>query len=282
MTFLKIIAIALPLGGALVAAAAIFAYRSAMAEADKAWRAVAAGAVPSARRFEHASVAALPEIAQRYFRHAIAEGTPLMSTIELEMRGRFLLGGQKSHQDYTMTARQILRPPSEFVWLPRMTRGLMRISGSDALVGGRGWTRFWLLGLIPVVNAGGQDVARSASFRAAMESIWVPPSLLPENGVRWEQTGPNTARITIQRVSPEIAVELTLNADGSVKEIIGQRWSNANPDNVFRLQPFGGTIEGERTFSGYTIPSRLAVGNHFRTGAFLAFFQAEVTSATFL
>jgi hypothetical protein len=197
------------------------------------------------------------------------------------MRGTFVLGDRQSHQDYAMTARQILRPPSAFVWLPTLRSGFMCITGSDLLVGGTGWTRFWTLGLFPVANARGVDVARSASFRSAMESIWVPPSLLPGNGVRWEQTGPNTARVVVERVAPEIGLELTLAANRAVQEIIGQRWSNANPEKVFELQPFGGTVEAEQTFSAYTIPSRLAVGNHFRTDAYLAFFQAEVTNATF-
>jgi hypothetical protein len=201
--------------------------------------------------------------------------------IELEMRGTFVLGDKDDHHDYAMTARQILTPPSNFVWLAKMQSSLMHISGYDCLVGGDGSTRFWLMGLFPLANAHGPDIARSAAFRSAMESIWVPPSLLPENGVRWEQTGPNTARVTIERLDPEIALELTLDADGAVKEVVGQRWSDANPEKVFRLQPFGGTIEAERTFAGYTIPSKLSVGNHFGTAAYLAFFQAEVTGASF-
>lgn len=115
----------------------------------------------------------------------------------------------------------------------------------------------------------------ASSFR------WVPSSLLPEQGVRWEQIDPNTAKVVFQRIDPEIAVELTLGADGAVQEIIGERWSNANPEKVFKLQPFGGTVGAKRSFSGYTIPSRLAVGNHFKTDLYLAFFQAEVTSAIF-
>jgi hypothetical protein len=52
-----------------------------MADAGKAWRGVAAEATPSGKLFEHPSLAGLPEIAQRYFKHAIAEGTQLKTTI---------------------------------------------------------------------------------------------------------------------------------------------------------------------------------------------------------
>jgi hypothetical protein len=163
-----------------------------------------------------------------------------------------------------------------------MKSGLTRIAGSDALVDGRAWSRFWLMGLVPVASVQGSlDVARSASFRSAMESIWVPPSLLPRNKVSWQQTGPNTARVRLQRTDPDIVLNLTLGADGSVREVVGQRWSNANPAGVFKLQPFGGSVAAERTFGGYTIPSSLEVGNHYGTDAYLPFFRAEVVSASF-
>lgn len=164
-----------------------------------------------------------------------------------------------------------------------MKKGPMRISGSDALVDGKAWSRFWLLGMIPVASVQGtSDVARSAAFRSAMESIWVPPSLLPRNEVLWEQTGPNTARVRLQRFDPEIVLELSLGADGAVREMVGQRWSNANVEGIFKLQPFGGSVSAERSFQGYTIPSRLEVGNHYGTSTYLPFFQAEIVSAAFL
>jgi hypothetical protein len=76
-------------------------------------------------------------------------------------------------------------------------------------------------------------------------------------------------------------LELTLAPNGAVREVVGQRWSNANPEHVFRLQPFGGTMEADAVFDGYTIPSRVRVGNHFKTEDYLPFFQAEVTRARF-
>ena len=198
------------------------------------------------------------------------------------MQGTFLLGDKARHQRYTMTARQILRPPFEFVWLAKLKSGAMTITGSDALANGQAWTRFWLMGLVPVANVGtSQDMVRSASFRAATEGLWAPASLLPQKGVRWEQIGPDRARVTISRTNPEIVLELTLAADGAVTEVVGQRWSNANPDTQFRLQPFGGTMHGDKRFSGFTIPARLQVGNHYGTGDFLPFFQAEIIHASY-
>jgi len=65
-------------------------------------------------------------------------------------------------------------------------------SGSDGLLARSGWSRFWLNRLFPVVNLGASpDLNRAAAARPAMEAIWAPAGLLPINGVRWEQTGPD-------------------------------------------------------------------------------------------
>jgi hypothetical protein len=254
-----------------------------MADAEDAWAHITSGATHNEDTYSPAMVADLPEIAQRYFNHAIAPGTPLKSTVELDMAGTFLLGEKDSYHTYTMEARQILHPPSEFVWIPRLRSGAMRISGSDALVSGEAWTRFWLLGLVPVANAlSSPDHVRSATFRSTMEGVWAPASLLPQNGVVWEQTGPNEARVRVRRVTPEIVLDVILAPSGAVREITGKRWSNANRAKVFRLQPFGGTVEAEGTFEGYTIPITLRVGNHYGTDDYLPFFQADIRRAHYL
>lgn len=266
---------------ACAATLASWSYQQAGREAEIAWDDVAARARPSLGTFEPAMVSDLPEIARRYFNHAIAVGTPLHTTVRIEMEGTFLLGDRASFQSYAMTAHQVLAPPSEFVWVPVMRSGVMSISGSDALVQGVGWTRFWINGLVPVVNLQvSPDLNRSAQARAALESVWAPASLLPAHGVAWEQTGPNTARLTFATgVEP---VDLTLAADGRVLEVVTMRWSDVNADKTFRLQPFAGTMEAEQTFGGYTIPSELKVGNLYGSSDYLPFFQARITAADFL
>ena len=259
------------------------AYRRDIGAVDKAYAKVLADAAPSNRRFDPVEVAQMPEIARRYFGHAIAPGTPLYSSAEIRMEGAFLLGDRDKYQAYRMSATQALKPPDEFVWMPRLTSGLMTITGSDALVGGVAWTRFWLLGLVPIANDSmSPDLVRSAQFRAAVEgALWLPTSLLPENGVEWKQTGTDEAELTFRRFSPAIVLRLTLDRDGAVQKVVGQRWSNVNASKRFRLQPFGGTKSGEETFQGFTIPTRMAVGNNYGTDDYLPGFQAHITRATY-
>ena len=281
----KAAAVAVPaaLGTVLFGGAA---YRwSAVREEDRAWTAIADAADRPSESFTPAMLDGLPEPARRYLGHAIAPGTPLRTTVELEMRGTFLLGEDRaSAQPYAMTARQILAPPNAFVWRPQMKSGLMSISGSDGLNAGEAWARFWLLGLVPVANlrSRGKDLVRSASFRSAVEGIWAPASFLPQTGARWTELGPDRARVTLDTCGGPVSLDLTLASDGRVTEVVGERWSNANPQKRFRLQPFGGTVEQEAKFGGFTIPSRVKVGNHYGTPDYLPFYQVELTSARYL
>jgi len=257
-------------------------YRARMAEAEAAWADILQQAAGPVAVYDPAMVADLPEIAQRYFTHAIAPGTPLRTTVVLEMEGSFHLGTKDAPQTYAMTARQILAPPDQFVWIPEMRSGPLVISGSDALHDSHAWTRFWMMWSLPVAQAAATEgLDRAALARPALEAIWAPASFLPQNGARWEQTGPDTARVTLGTDEKEVAIDLVLAADGRVKEIVTQRWSDANPQKTYQYQPFGGTMTADTTFGGFTIPTDAHVGNFFGTEDYFPFFEAQITAATY-
>lgn len=253
-------------------------YRAAMDHAKVAWSDIAGQSTPSPEVYTPEMVADLPEIAQRYFGHAIAVGTPLYQRVELKMTGEFLLGERDAQQSYALDADQILAPPSSFVWIAQMSKGALRIRGSDGLHGDQSWTRFWLFDSLAVANlAATPDLDRSAAARPAIEAIWAPATLLPANGAIWTQTGPETAQVTFSKTPAALTLTLEIARNGAVRAVWTQRWSDANPAKTFQLQPFGAIIEAETTFDGFTIPSRVRVGNMFGTPDFLPFFVADLT-----
>lgn len=251
--------------------------------ADAAW-AELGRAEDGPATFDPALVADLPEAARLYFLYSIAPGTPLARVAEIEMRGMFGLGDRDSPNYLPMRARQILAPPDGFVWLLEAAgSGAMRLSGSDGMVDARSWTRFWLLGTLPVARAGPDPDHLRASFgRVAGEAVfWAPAALLPGEGVRWEETGErDRARVVLTRRGLEQPVEITLDADGRPASVVFPRWSNANPEREWRLQPFGGTLDGFGDFGGYHLPTRVEAGNHFGTPDYFPFFRAEVVAIT--
>lgn len=267
----------------LIAMAAIWLwanlrYRGLMMEARLAWSDIATNPTNAPEAFTKDMILDLPEIAQRFFEQAIAEGTPLYNSVELDMAGTFIMGQANNPQEYDLRARQILAPPDEFVWIASMSSGLLTFSGSDGLQGGHGWTRFWMYRALPLVQvAATANIDRSAAARPAIEAIWAPATLLPANGVRWEQIGPDLATATFVNQTLPITITLRIDADGALQEVWTERWSDENPEKEFRLQPFGAFIEDSKTFDGFTIPSRVSVGNHFGTEDFFPFFKVELT-----
>ncbi len=228
--------------------------------------------------FDPASVDALPDAARRFFRFSIGPGTPLRSVAEVCMRGEIGLGSKTTPNYLPMRAREILAPPHGFIWEVAAGQGLMRLSGSDGATTESSWSRFRMLGILPVVRAGGSEDHRRAAFgRLVGEAVfWVPAALLPGTGIRWTGVDADTARVTVDFAGLSQSVDISVAADGRVVSVVLPRWSDANPDKTFRLQPFGGTLSDFATFDGYRVPTRVEAGNFFGSEDYFAFFRAVV------
>lgn len=229
--------------------------------------------------FTTAMVADLPGPARRYFLYTIEPGTPLHTVVRITMNGHFGMGDRDNPNYLDFSATQVLAMPEGFVWKMQARRGLIRLSGSDS----QRWTRFWLMGLLPVARQGGDpDHTRSAFGRYVAEAVfWTPAALLPGPGVVWEGLDEGRARVTVKHRSLSQSVELRVAADGQPLEVRFERWSNANPEKQHRLQPFGGYLSEFRSFGGFRLPTRVEAGNHFGTDQYFPFFVAEVTAVEY-
>jgi hypothetical protein len=156
------------------------------------------------------------------------------------------------------------------------------VSGYDRLVDGEGEMRWKLMGILPVVRASGPDVTRSAAGRLMCETVWLP-SMLCGPHVAWAASDEHRidARLTVPPETSDLRLEI--HASGALASMALSRWGN--PDEApFRYVPFGGVVDAESTFDGYTIPARLRAGWHFGSDRFAddgEFFRATVDEAVF-
>jgi hypothetical protein len=224
-------------------------------------------------------IAELPEPARRYFLYTIETGTPLNTVARITMTGRFGLGTRANATYLPMAATQILAMPTGFVWKMHARRGFMRLSGSDS----ESWTRFWLMGVLPVARTGGDpDHARSAFGRCAAEAVfWTPAAVLPGRGIHWQPLDKDVARLVVSHGNFSQAVDVTVAADGRPTQVRFERWSNANPQKQYRRQPFGGCLSEYREFAGFHLPTHVEAGNGFGTDQYFPFFEANVTDIDF-
>ena len=274
-TFLLLLALA-----AALSIGALLLWRQFDQRADRAmWQRLQAGQTALGGRFHPDMVADLPDAARRFFLFSIAPGTELRRVAGIEMRGKFGMGDAADPKYLDMEAQQVLAAPDGFIWKMRAGSGLVRISGSDS----HEWTRFRVLGLLPVARAGGaEDHRRSAFARLVSEALfWSPAALLPGPGVDWEEVGENSAQVTLRHDGLAQSVVLEVAEDGRPLSVSMQRGSDANPDKTFRLQPFGGTLSQFQDFEGYRLATHVEAGNFFDTDDYFPFFIADVEDIAF-
>jgi hypothetical protein len=66
---------------------------------------------------------------------------------------------------------------------------------------------------------------------------------------------------------------------GKLLKLSLPRWRNQTEDGSYNYIPFGGEFQQEKTFGGFTIPSRINAGWWLGTDHYLEFFRATVEQA---
>lgn len=235
-------------------------------------------AVRGAGVFSRDDLEGLPAPARRYLLHSIEPDTPLAGSVRLAMHGEMRLARDGAR--LPMAAEQVIAPPHGFVWRAKVGTWWLRIVGHDSYADGEASMAWKLWNVLPVVRAGGADVSRSAAGRMAIESIFLPSSLLPRAGTSWAPVDDATARATIG--DGRHTVDFTVRESGQLARATMLRWGNENPARAYREEAFGTfTVGEEKTFSGYTIPTRLSVGWRPGSDDAFEFFFAEIDQATY-
>lgn len=232
---------------------------------------------PSDGRFRGEALAGLPEAARRYLAHAIAAGTPLAGAVRLRMHGEI-----KLRRWSAFTARQVLVWNRGMIWSADVRMYGLPVRGFDRLVDGNGSMRWALFGILPLITASGPDIARSAAGRFAGEPVWLP-SRLCRGDVSWTASDLRHPRVTVSAGGLLTELELAVDAAGRLESLRFSRWGNPGGGR-FRYTDFGGLVDENATFGGYTIPTRLRIGWHFGTDRFERegeFFRVTIDEARY-
>jgi hypothetical protein len=200
----------------------------------------------------------LPDPARRYFLHAIKPGAPLISRLHWSYTGS--MKPAKGMPWMSLVAEQVIAIDRGFVWKATASSGPFTLKVADHYLDGEGRMRVSLFGLLPVVNATGPDLSRSALGRLLVESVMLPSSILPGPRVQIEGIDESRFRAVVRQDGETTPITLTVDGEGRLKEMVMERWGNLTEDGSFRHIPYGVAVDEERTFGGYTIPSKVRVG----------------------
>ncbi len=233
---------------------------------------------PSAQQFFDPSFKPeLPEGAQRYFGHAIAAGAPLASAVRLRMHGEI-----KLKKWCAFSAEQVILLDRGMIWRATARIHGISIRGSDSIVDGQGAMHWKLFGLVPVMDASGPDITRSAAGRANIESLWLPSTLYRDE-VSWTASDACHLHAGFTAHNETAEIDYVIDSKGKLQSVSMPRWGNPG-GGAFRYVSFGSFVEQEGTFNGYTIPSKIRVGWYFGSERFERegeFFRATIDEAEF-
>ena len=180
------------------------------------------------------------------------------------------------------SAEEIIRWDRGMMWRATVRMRGMSIRGGDSFVDGQGAMRWKLFGIVPVINAAGPDITRSAAGRVNIESIWLP-SVLCGNDISWTASDVSHIHARFNAHGETAEIDYTVDENGRLKTVSMPRWGNPG-GGEFRYANCGGFVDQERTFGGYTIPSRMRIGWNFGADAFESegeFFRVVIDDAIY-
>ncbi|WP_051467599.1 DUF6544 family protein [Actinomadura oligospora] len=222
-------------------------------DAQRDWKRLAVPSGPVGV-FEPGHASRLPVAARRWLLHAIAPGTPLLTTAFLEMHGRIRISGRW----WPFDAGQVLKPSQGFVWAASARLAGLPVTGFDEYRDGQGEMRWRILGGVPLISASGPDVTRSARGRLAAEFVLAPAAALSPS-VEWEHLDEMRAIAHVAVGSDVHPVTLTVHPSGQLVSVTTPRWGDPGGGR-FDEHLFGVRVQRERTFGGFTIPSLAQAG----------------------
>lgn len=219
----------------------------------------------------------LPETARRYLEHAIAPGTAIASAVRLQMHGEI-----KLKKWIPFKAEQVIWWKRGLIWSATAWLNGLPIWGSDRIIDGVGAMQWKLLGLFPVMTATGSDITRSAVGRLQTESTLLP-SVFCGDHVSWTTMDSSHLHSSFVVQGERGELDLTIDQTGRLNTLKLPRWGN--PEGAeFHYVDFGGIVEEEGTFCGYTIPTRLRIGWYFGSERFESegeFFRVTIDDAIY-
>lgn len=231
----------------------------------------------SGRVFETAQVSRFPEAVRKYLEHAIAPGTRSASAVRLHMHGDIKLKRWSS-----FSAEQVIRWDRGMVWRAVVRMHGMSIRGGDTFLDGQGVMNWRLFGVFPIVNASGPDITRSAAGRVNIESIWLPAVLGAED-VSWTSSDAFHCHASFMAHNETAEIDYNIDENGRLKSVSMPRWGNPEGADSHYVN-FGGFVDQEGSFGGYTIPTRMRAGWHFGTPGFESegeFFRVDIDDAAY-
>ena len=193
----------------------------------------------------------LPAPVERYLAFALPAGSARPRQATLRQEGSFRRG--TAWCPFTATETFTADPPA-FAWEAAIRMmPLVTVRVRDSYEAGVGRMRATWAGILTFVNQGGTPAMASASLlRWLAEAAWFPVALMPREQLRWEGTGPDTARVHLADRGVEVSLDVRFGMDGGIVEVNAKRHRDVRGTQV--LTPWRGRFADYSMVGGLMIP----------------------------
>jgi hypothetical protein len=221
------------------------------------------------------SIAGLPAPVRKWLERSNAVGGEIGRTASLKQKGEMRTSPDGAWMPVTADQRIMTGRPA-FIWLAEVTAAPgIHLSARDTYREGKGRMYIRALSLVPVADASGETIDQGAMVRYLAEIVWVPSAAVSDY-LRWEETGPNTAKATMTWGGVTASGVFTFDASGDFAGFNARRYYDRKggatlEEWVIRVEP-----DGYRVFEGVRIPTKFSVSWRLKDGDF-TWYRMEIT-----
>ena len=225
-------------------------------------------------------LAGLPAPVVRYFQFALTPGQPLVRSAVVRHTGEFRGSLDAAWSPFTST-QHFSVDPAGFVWDARIRMApLVHVRVRDHYLGGRAGMLGKVAALVPVVDAQSTPaLASGALHRYFAEQVWLPTSLLPREGVRWEPIDDSTARAQFTDSGISLTLDAHFGPAGEIERVEMLRYRDAEGGPV--LTPFVGHFRDYARVEGMMVPMEASVEWVLPEGR-LDYWRARITGIEYI
>jgi hypothetical protein len=209
-------------------------------------------------KFTRSDIQRLPEPVQRYFRHVLSEGQPIINYASITHNGKFKPGFDKPWVNIRGEQYATTENPG-FIWKGETTFFTAR----DMYIGDQGRLTVSVISLFTVVDAKGAAYDQGELLRWLGESVLYPTNLLPGDRLHWIAIDSHTARLEFNYKGLALFFIASFNDVGEITQLETKRYMDEKNLETWIIK-----IAGYRQMNAVMVPTKFDVLWRLKKGDF--------------
>jgi Family of unknown function (DUF6544) len=193
-------------------------------------------------------IAALPAPLQRYLRTTGVVGHPRVQNYHLRFRGRIRSAPDAAWMPFVAEQHSFADEPTRLFFMRARMFGLP-VFVFHRLADGHATMRVKIAGVVPIVDASGDEMDRSETVTLFNDMCLMAPGTLLDKHIVWEPVDSRTVRARFTNGTQTIAATLHFSDDGLLTNFVSDDRSRSSADGkIFTQLRFSTPVRDYRDF----------------------------------